>query len=181
MINNTIFFNLYNLAHHSSLFDKIAIFVTEPLIYIMIVVISVYFLIEKVDLKRKVDFKFILEKIKNFIPVVATGVIAWITGDILKLIFKVNRPFITFTEVQALVPESGFSFPSLHSTLIAALAFAVFFKNKKFGYFCMFIALLIGLSRIVVGVHYPIDVFGGFMLGFFVALIVNEISKKLIK
>ncbi len=181
MINNQIFFNLYSLAHKSDFFDKIAVFITDPLIYIMLVVVSIYFLFDIKDLHRKIDFIFIKEKVKNFSPVFITGVLAWGVGDILKSIFKINRPFVTFTEVQTLVPESGFSFPSLHSTLIAALAFAVYFKNKKFGYVCLFIALLIGLSRVVVGVHYPLDVLGGFTLGFMVAYIINIISNKLKK
>ena len=181
MINNQIFFSLYGLAHQSSTFDKIAVFITDPLIYIMLILISVYFLIDIKDLHRKIDFNFILEKIKVFIPVLATGVLAWGVGDILKLIFKLERPFVLFSQVHPLVSESGFAFPSLHSTLITALSFAVFFKNKRFGYICLFIALLIGLSRIVVGVHFPVDVVGGFILGFIIAFAVNKISKKLNK
>lgn len=178
-MNNTIFFSLYSLAHQSVIFDKIIIFITDPLIYIMIFVISIYFLIDIKDLRRKIDLTFILEKIKVFAPVLLTGVLAWGIGDILKSVFKINRPFVIFSQVQSLVVESGFAFPSLHSTLIAALAFTVFFKNKRFGYICLFIALLIGLSRIIVGVHFPIDVLGGFLLGFIVAFVINKISKKI--
>lgn len=180
-MNNSIFFGLYNLAHHSVIFDKIVTFITDPLIYIMMAIISIYFLIDIKDLHRKINFNFILEKIKVFIPVLVTGISAWVIGDLIKLIFKAERPFVLLSQVNSLVPESGFAFPSLHSTLIASLAFAVFFKNKTFGYVCLFIALLIGLSRIVAGVHFPIDVLGGFVLGFAVAFAVNKISKKLIK
>ena len=178
-MNNTIFFSLHSLAHRSFVFDKIAIFITDPFIYIMLFVISIYFLIDIKDLQRKIDLNFIQEKIKIFIPVITTGILAWGIGDILKLIFKLDRPFVVFYQVHPLVSESGFAFPSLHSTLITALAFAVFFKNKKFGYICLFIAILIGLSRIVVGVHFPVDVLGGFVLGFIVAFTVNKISKKI--
>ena len=175
-MNNQIFFSLYSLAHHSTFFDKVIIFITDPLIYIMIVLIAIYFLIDLSDLKRKIDLKFIQEKIKNFAPVFVTGVLAWVVGDLLKFIFKIDRPFVIFTQVQNLVPESGFSFPSLHSILITALAFAVYFKNKNLGYFCFVIALLIGLSRIIVGVHYPLDVLGGFILGFIIAFFVNKLE-----
>lgn len=181
MINNQIFFSLYNIAHRSAFFDKVVVFITDPLIYIMIIVISIYFLFDIKDLRRKIDLNFIKEKIKNFAPVFITGILAWGMGDLLKSIFKIDRPFVSFTQVATLVPESGFSFPSLHSTLIAALAFAVYFKNKRFGYVCLLIAVLIGISRVIVGVHYPIDVFGGFALGFIVAFVVNKISKKIIK
>ena len=158
------------------MFDKIAIFITDPFIYIMMVIISVYFLINRKDFYRKVDLSFVSEKIKSFAPLFVTGVLAWGVGDLLKILFKAERPFIVFSQVQSLVPESGFSFPSLHSTLIAALAFAVYFKNKKFGYFCLVAALLIGISRIVVGVHFPVDVLAGFILGFIVSFVINIFS-----
>ncbi len=181
MINSEIFFILYGLAHKSALFDKIAVFITDPLVYIMVVIISIYFLFEIKDLHRKIDFNFILEKIKIFIPIFVSGVLSWGIGDLLKSIFNIDRPFVVFTEIQTLVPESGFSFPSLHATFITAIAFSVYFKNRSFGYICLLIALLIGLSRIIVGVHYPVDVLGGFVLGFIIAYFVNKISKKLIK
>ncbi len=178
-MNNSIFFSLYNLAHHSVVFDKIAVFITDPFIYIMLVVISIYFIFDVKDLNRKFNFSFILEKVKSFVPLFITGLFAWIVGDLIKILFKVNRPFVVFSQVEALVSESGFSFPSLHATLIAAFAFAVYFKNKKFGYICLFAAFLIGISRVVVGVHFPVDVLGGFTLGFAVAFIVKTLARKL--
>lgn len=174
MLNNQIFFILYSLSHKSVFFDKLAVFITDPLIYIMIFVVSIYFLIDINDLHRRIDFNFIKEKIKIFIPVLITGILSWGMADLLKSIFKIDRPFVKFSQVVTLVPESGFSFPSLHATLITALAFAVYFKKKRFGYVCLFIALIIGISRVVVGVHYPLDVISGFILGFLVAFLVHE-------
>jgi len=38
----------------------------------------------------------------------------------------------------------------------------------------MFFALLIGLARIVAGVHFPLDILGGFALGIAVAFLVKK-------
>ena len=74
-----------------------------------------------------------------------------------------------------LINETGFSFPSGHS--MVSLAFYGLFiyliykyiKNKKlkWGLICVLsvLIILIGISRIYLGVHYTSDVIGGFLLG----------------
>ena len=57
------------------------------------------------------------------------------------------------------------SFPSGHSTTVFATAVAVGFLSPRWFPLALAIALLIGLSRIVVGMHYPTDVIGGALLG----------------
>ena len=41
----------------------------------------------------------------------------------------------------------------------------------------MFFALLIGVARIIAGVHFPIDILGGFIIGFIVAYFIKKFSK----
>jgi membrane-associated phospholipid phosphatase len=72
-----------------------------------------------------------------------------------------------------------YSFPSAHATLSAGLATAlILFTNfpsneARIGFSLLFIltALLIGLSRIIVGVHYVIDITVGFILGTSIAFL----------
>ena len=78
----------------------------------------------------------------------------------------------------AIFAETGYAFPSGHATFFAALAMYIFFLNKKAGYVFMISALLVGLARIAAGVHFPVDILGGFVLGSTIALFVNYFVKK---
>jgi len=45
----------------------------------------------------------------------------------------------------------------------------------------MFFALLIGIARIIAGVHFPVDILGGFILGILTAYLVKYFHQKLLK
>ena len=86
---------------------------------------------------------------------------------ILKTIFERARPDL-WTWI---VAESNFSFPSGHSSASAALALCVIVLlwNTKWRRAALIgggvYIVLIGLSRLYLGVHYPTDILGGWLLG----------------
>ncbi len=71
------------------------------------------------------------------------------------------------------------SFPSGHATLFSALAVAIYVVHKKVGYVFMFFALIIGLSRIVAGVHFPVDILAGFAIGTAISFTINKYFYKI--
>lgn len=104
---------------------------------------------------------------------------------IAKNIIQRTRPLEEFR----LIKESGFSFPSGHSiTSMVFYGFLIylvseFVKNKKVKYILTILfsilIVLIGLSRVYLGVHYITDVLGGFTLGLIFLILYISIYKKL--
>lgn len=58
-----------------------------------------------------------------------------------------------------------FSFPSGHTTASFEGAFAIFLRNKKWGAFALALAVMIGVSRFFLVVHYPSDILAGALCG----------------
>jgi undecaprenyl-diphosphatase len=110
-----------------------------------------------------------------------------INNHLIKNLVQRPRPFVTFTDLQIIIPTpSEFSFPSGHTSSSFAAA-GVFYKHlpKKIGVPAIVLAGLIGLSRLYVGVHYPTDVIAGILMGIFLnymaECIVCFLGKKLKK
>jgi membrane-associated phospholipid phosphatase len=93
---------------------------------------------------------------------------------LVKAAYPSLRPAEVFQTVHVVGPllRSG-SFPSGHAaaSMSAALAIAYFCSSRAIGSMVIVIALLIGLSRIFVGAHFPADVLGGMICAFGVFLI----------
>ncbi|MFA6393225.1 MAG: phosphatase PAP2 family protein [Candidatus Paceibacterota bacterium] len=174
-MNNTIFLNLYSLAHQSVWFDNVIWFFAVPTIYIMFIVAAIFIFIHYKFYKIKDIFIILRDKWKDIFSIILSPVIAWIIASFLKVLIHTDRPFIVLSNIHALFIESGYAFPSGHSTAISALAFAIYFKNKSLGYVFMAVALLIGLARVASGVHFPIDIIGGYAVGFLVAFLVKKL------
>ncbi len=62
------------------------------------------------------------------------------------------------------------SFPSDHATAAFAIAVSIFLRHRKAGILALAMAVVLALSRVVVGTHYPSDVLGGAALGTLAAL-----------
>ena len=98
----------------------------------------------------------------------------------LKNIIARPRPFAAYTDIVPLViPMDPYSFPSGHTLSSFCAATACFAYHRKAGAACSILALLIGLSRLYIGVHYPTDVLGGMVLGIILGLISACIVDKI--
>lgn len=154
--------------HASAGFDSFFVAFTE--LGGLIVVTAVSALLLGYFLYRKKYLKAIL---------VAAGVGgAALMNIILKSIFDRPRPDLW----EWLVVETHFSFPSGHATASMALALvivALLWKTKWRAASIIGAALYIvsiGFSRLYLGVHYPTDILGGWLLGAaWIIIVINSI------
>jgi undecaprenyl-diphosphatase len=88
-------------------------------------------------------------------------------SNVLKHLMMRQRPCNVLENINLLVGCSGsFSMPSNHAA--NSFAFAVpflFMTGNRLRYLFLFIAVLVSLSRVFVGVHYPGDIIGGALTG----------------
>jgi undecaprenyl-diphosphatase len=97
---------------------------------------------------------------------------AWFFAEGWKIFFPMPRPFVML-EIAPLVPVADHlgAFPSTHAAVFAALGVTMFFCNRKIGKWFLCGAFLVALARVGAGVHWPIDVLVGFLLGITVAIL----------
>lgn len=107
---------------------------------------------------------------------------------LLKFVVAEPRPYLALPNVDLLTPESGNSFPSGHTTSSFATAIVIGLKyhektkEKKhlLIYPLLLFAMVVGFSRIYVGVHYPYDVIFGAFLGVICALIILKYENSIL-
>lgn len=105
-------------------------------------------------------------------------------NNIIKDLIKRPRP-----NFFPLVHETSYSFPSGHAmnsvVFYSLISYCIFWqmKNKKLGRLLTALVIVsvvvIGVSRVYLGVHFPTDVFGGWVIGFGWFLCIVYLDKKL--
>lgn len=98
-------------------------------------------------------------QVRSVLETAAVLVLAFAAAVGLKLLSRELRPFQTHQVHQLIAHGGGVSLPSDHATAAFAIAFAIgMFLHRGWGVLLAVVAVLIGLSRVWVGVHYPGDI-----------------------
>ena len=132
---------------------------------------------------------------KEFGKFIGVNIVVGLTWNpMLKNVALRRRPYFDHPGIRCIRPadpkaeifdisEQGFSFPSGHSTngVIAYGSMPAYKKNKGLLAVGIVMPLLIGLSRVMLGVHYPTDVLVGWLMGGIVVVLVSWLQRKVRK
>ena len=93
----------------------------------------------------------------------------WLLVEVFKAIVHRSRPFIRVAGARIVGPrERGCSFPSGHTSQVffmATLLYQYFHPHFWVAFSLFALAVLVAVTRMYVGAHYPRDVLAGFILG----------------
>ncbi|MEM3832681.1 MAG: phosphatase PAP2 family protein [Thermoprotei archaeon] len=119
------------------------------------------------------------EKEKKSSILMALGfIIAIIFGEFSKMLIMQPRPSVLFY----LIPEklNDYSYPSGHALIVATGAIIALLMLPLFVSIPLLIeAIAVSYSRIYIGVHWPIDILGGWILGIAIALFAVSMYEKI--
>lgn len=164
-----IFYFFNNLAGKSDVFDFTAIFFADYLEYALAAIFILFLYLENRSHWQK--FQIFL------ITAISMAIARFGVTNLIRFLYPRPRPFETYN-INILITNNGSSFPSGHAALFFAMAMAIYFYNKKWGAWFFAVALVMGIARVIAGVHYPTDILGGAIIGVSVSYLVFLTAEK---
>lgn len=159
---------LNDLAGHNIWLDRSMVFVADNMGYFLIA--SMFVLFWKKDYFKKIIF----------VSLGSAIVVRFALVAMFRYLIYSPRPFLVLENVNVIMNHQyESSFPSGHATFYFALATGIYLYNKKAGWIYLVLAGLLGIARVFVSVHWPLDILAGAVLGIVTAILVNYLKQKM--
>lgn len=159
-IDHKIFFIMYNFTLSHDLLSKLAVFITKfsPKFFSLIYFAAGGWLIFNSD-----------PRLRSFILIPAA---VYLTVKLIPILYNRKRPFAEYSLKSLVKQREDRSFPSTHTASSLIISLAVLNISPGLGIVMLGLAVITALSRIMVGVHYPTDIIGAWLL----AVIINFLA-----
>ena len=132
-----------------------AIFIANDLLYCIILLFAWFWLRGNYDTKKQILKAFIFTSI------------AILISQCISHVYYHPRPFVMEVGRTLIYHAPNGSFPSDHMLIFSSIAFSYLFSaQRKLGIFLLGMAWLVAWSRVYLGVHFPLDMLGAFLLAF---------------
>lgn len=169
-LDTQLFYLLNTLAGQSPFLDGVIVFFASYLAYLMPVIFLGLVFFSNSSRREK----WILLVVAGAASVIARFGVA----ELIRFFYHRPRPFIALPDVHPLFTDSAWSFPSGHATFFFAFSTAVYLYNKRWGVGFFVATVLITVSRVIAGVHYPSDIVGGALIGVAVAYATIYLARR---
>lgn len=108
-----------------------------------------------------------------------------INSHLIKELIARPRPCVALPDVHLLASlKHTWSFPSSHATNTACASTCLYLLYYPYTWCIVLpvilVTLLVGFSRIYIGVHYPLDILAGYVVGFLVAILFFRLIRFLL-
>ncbi|MBE6485634.1 MAG: phosphatase PAP2 family protein [Methanosphaera stadtmanae] len=151
---------LINLSYHNFIIDNLALLISNMgIIYFWIVISIILYLFGSQKGKDVAKRMIIILLVTTLIT------------QLVKILVMRPRPYTELSNLVVLGLETDYSFPSGHTSTSTAMAYLLSREYKKWIF--MLIPIVVAFTRLYIGVHYPSDVLGGFLLGFLITYLLE--------
>jgi undecaprenyl-diphosphatase len=178
--NILIFEKLHSLIGYSAPLDTLFGFLASGFDYVVIVmtIVVIFFLYDPRSKQKVHSFEEIWLRLRRIVFVSVSGGMAWLVAKGIKAIVHAPRPFLLLDNVTPLFHYGAYdSFPSGHATFFAAVATALYLYKQDLGIVFGVFAILISVARVVAGIHFPLDILAGYVLGGSISYAIYKIYK----
>lgn len=130
-------------------------------------------------------FRYYIIQNKQYLRITIIGLISAFFArygitSVIRIFYQRLRPF-SVLDINNIIYDSNYSFPSGHAIFFFTLGTVMFKINRKLAWFAYISGLVIGIARIAGGVHWPTDILGGVIIGVLLGIIINFIYPKIWK
>lgn len=156
---NLYLFHIFNVPDQASIWMiNYASLIAHDLVYLFLLIFAIAWFRGSYEVKTGI--------IKAFIFTAIT----LLMSEVLSAVLNTPRPFVMDVGRTLIEHAPTGSFPSNHMSIFSGIAFAYYFSPQRdLGRILIWTAWLVAWSRVYVGVHFPIDMLGAFLM----AVIVN--------
>jgi undecaprenyl-diphosphatase len=145
----------------------------------IVILIAKYFLVLPLLIALVIWLKLDRQAKKEFVILaVVGGLVTVILAELGSKLFYDPRPFVSghFTPYFAHGNDNGF--PSDHTLLSSFIALVVLKFNRQWGLIALVIAVMIGLARVIAGVHHIADIAGSILFSALGVMLVSAALSK---
>lgn len=158
-----IFYDIFSFVDRHPFMHGVAVYFAVYLIFVMVGV-GLWLMARDRHFRGK-GSRYILSSV----------VVAYAINMAIGIVRFRARPPEALPEIEPLITGllTQKSFPSGHATLAFALAASIYYLDKRWGIVFIILAGFVAMGRVMVGVHFPLDVLAGAALGFITAMVLR--------